>query len=351
MALELPRISAVRYVARSAAAEQLRSFYCNVCGLVEESKGSSRDLLDFRLPGAVADRSAHLVFDVSGRAEQRDADSDSVHTLHKNYWKVGFALDDVAAGVASINTKAGRSVVKPASQFMDVGLLTHMGDPVGLSIELLGTTQQVESASGRANTDKAVSDQQDRLSVLQRLRSPEEGVAPALGQNSPHSVVGQLTLRNSNAFAAVAFWRTLLGMQLLCRENVAQYGFVLFFLGYLEGTGQSVPANIDDVKVREWTYQLPLTTVEIQATGATGDLSQDKLSREQLFAQCKASLTAPNIPALEKSSGGLFAGCTVCVPAMHYDWIAENAGNKEAPRVYLQDPDGTPVEIFRESQG
>ena len=59
-----------------------------------------------------------------------------------------------------------------------------------------------------------------------------------------------------------SFYRGSLGMKLLVREDVSQFGFVLYFLAF---TDEKPPnPNVDAVENREWLYQRPYTVLELQ---------------------------------------------------------------------------------------
>lgn len=160
------------------------------------------------------------------------------------YWKIGFAVDDVDATVVEINKLGLISGVGDGHQFIDVGYLTHLQDPSGFTVELLQTTFETSE-----------------VEKLRRLR-----IARDMGPITPHGqapVIGQITLRVSNISASLDFYRNMLQMKLLCIEPVARYGFTLYFLAY---TTEDAPnmASLEAVENREWLYQRPFTTLELQ---------------------------------------------------------------------------------------
>eukprot|EP00746_Dinoflagellata_sp_MGD_P045857 gnl/MRDRNA2_/MRDRNA2_212688_c0_seq1.p1 gnl/MRDRNA2_/MRDRNA2_212688_c0~~gnl/MRDRNA2_/MRDRNA2_212688_c0_seq1.p1 ORF type:complete len:342 (+),score=63.62 gnl/MRDRNA2_/MRDRNA2_212688_c0_seq1:164-1189(+) len=174
------------------------------------------------------------------------------------YWKIGLALHDVDASVEAINRTLeagvlpGVTSVGSASQFFDVGYLVHLQDPAGFSVELLQTTFKDNVERRRALLAESHSLDQENLnsSPLAQL----------------HGVVqGQITIRISDKEKSLTFYQEVLGMKLLCIETVDQYSFTLFFLGYpAENENPPNAENLLAVENREWCYQRPYTTLELQ---------------------------------------------------------------------------------------
>jgi len=149
------------------------------------------------------------------------------------YWKIGVCVPDVELARSRIMLK-GVQVSAP-SQFMEVGFLCHLSDPSGFSIELL----QHKFQSNFVPT------------------SPDESLA--LGQPA---VIGQITTRSTNIEKSLQLYRDLLGMKLLSIQDIAPYGFCLYFLGFTDDIPPS--DDLHDVSIREWLWQRPYTTLEIQ---------------------------------------------------------------------------------------
>ena len=57
--------------------------------------------------------------------------------------------------------------------------------------------------------------------------------SPGLPLGFP-ATLGQISLRIADADASLSFYRDILGMKLLSRQDVAQYGFVLYFLAWTD---------------------------------------------------------------------------------------------------------------------
>jgi len=180
------------------------------------------------------------------------------------YWKIGLAVSDVDASVAALGLRSG------GSQFEDIGYLTHMSDPHRFTIELLQNTFEV-AVPGFEDTHGRKRREQERS---------EFGVGGgAVGQKVP-PLVGQLTLRVRDPKASVAFYEQL-GMELISVQPVDKYGFTLYFLAPQHWSALSdgrfgdrkVPAppvakdgkpDLHAVANREWCWQLPFTTLELQ---------------------------------------------------------------------------------------
>ena len=149
------------------------------------------------------------------------------------YWKVGITLADVE--VARAQLIASGVVVSEARQFLDIGYLCHLSDPDGYVIELL----QHRFAENHVPIDP----------------DPEF----PLGQSA---TLGQVTLRVRDIDASLAFYQNRLGLTLLSRQEVADHRFTLYFLA---ATDEKPPQpDIDAVGNREWLWQRPYTTLELQ---------------------------------------------------------------------------------------
>lgn len=150
------------------------------------------------------------------------------------YWKIGLALSDVDLARDKIMSKAVINVSAP-SQFFDIGYMCHMNDSEGFPIELLQRTFQANFVKCNPIQDNA------------------------LGQKGQ---IGQITLRCSDIEKSLGFYRDVLGMKLLSIQNVEAYGFTLYFLAY---SSQDPPnSDLHSVDNREWLWQRPYTTLELQ---------------------------------------------------------------------------------------
>jgi catechol 2,3-dioxygenase-like lactoylglutathione lyase family enzyme len=150
------------------------------------------------------------------------------------YWKIGIGLEDVALGQTKIMTK-GTQVSDP-HQFQEIGYLCHLKDSAGFSLELLQDTFE------------------------KNFVKPAERPEMTLGQPGK---IGQITIRSSNIDKTLALYEKILGMKMLSIQEVSQYGFTLYFLAYTDES----PPNPDDLNAvdnREWLWQRPYTTLEIQ---------------------------------------------------------------------------------------
>ena len=74
--------------------------------------------------------------------------------------------------------------------------------------------------------------------------------------------MGQITLRCSDINRSLEFYQNMIGMKLLSIQTVEKYGFTLYFLAF---TDEVPPAeNLHSVQIREWLWQRPYTTLELQ---------------------------------------------------------------------------------------
>lgn len=207
------------------------------------------------------------------------------------YWKIGLSLDDVNDFAATQALKA------QGKQFLDVGFLTHVSDPAGYSVELLQTTFEHN---------------EDRRKALLAVRPVTRPLC-----------VGQITLRVTNVDSSLAFYRDRLGMRLLARIPVHQYGFTLYFLAF---TSQEPPnrRDLEAVENREWCWTRPYTTLELQ----------------HFHSGCEKALFAPTaIPG--------FDSITVAVSPDSLQALGPKMTDQGlSTEFYLVDPDGTRVNII-----
>lgn len=205
-------------VPRSQLADAGR-FYCETLGMQEFDGWLGFEAPDFR-----NQISTVMELVPSDGPDQKDCTA---------YWKIGVGLPDVNAAVENLKT-CGVSL-NPGSQFLDVGFLTHLKDPVGYTIELLQDTFE------------------------KNFHPPTKVVPKPLACECPK--VGQVTLRVSDIEQSLAFYRDILGMRLLCWYPVTPYGFNLYFLAFTDD--QPPDANLEAEVNREWTYSRPYTTLEL----------------------------------------------------------------------------------------
>ena len=63
--------------------------------------------------------------------------------------------------------------------------------------------------------------------------------------------------------SSLSLYQAKLGMKLLSIQDVSQYGFCLYFLGFTTDSPPD-PQDLHSVSNREWLWQRPYTTLEIQ---------------------------------------------------------------------------------------
>eukprot|EP00211_Chloroparvula_japonica_P016943 CAMPEP_0119155782 /NCGR_PEP_ID=MMETSP1310-20130426/51923_1 /TAXON_ID=464262 /ORGANISM="Genus nov. species nov., Strain RCC2339" /LENGTH=284 /DNA_ID=CAMNT_0007148387 /DNA_START=188 /DNA_END=1042 /DNA_ORIENTATION=+ len=154
------------------------------------------------------------------------------------YWKIGLTLPDVARAV-DVLREQGNAVSEP-EQFRDIGFLCHLKDPAGFTIELLQHTFE------------------DTFRVTPPLNHVKLESYPL----QQPVLVGQITLRVADAVRSLAFYQTLLGMRLLSIQAIPGK-FDLYFLGC---TTETPPGPVASPSIREWLWQRPYTTLELQHT-------------------------------------------------------------------------------------
>lgn len=167
---------------------------------------------------------------------QDEEDSEGSYTADRSsvYWKISLYLRDVA--LARERIMQGGVSASVASQFKDIGYLSHMADPRGFSIELLQETFEQNF---------------ERLDPVTDL---------ALGQPG---IVGLITLRCSDIKRSLQFYQTGFGMKLLSIQPVSEYGFCLYFLAFTDDE-PPVPDDLESVENREWLWQRKYTAIELQ---------------------------------------------------------------------------------------
>jgi len=158
------------------------------------------------------------------------------------YWKIGLAVDDVDASLARLRAGGAIDAYLRGEQFRDIGFLEHIEDPLGHPIELLQTTFE-GTAAGKA--------------ALEASRPSQVPPNPLTGASDP--VVGQITTRSRDPKATVDFYTKVMGMTLLEKQDVV--GFDLYFFAYHDPAPATLPTT---AAKREWMYQLPITTLEVQ---------------------------------------------------------------------------------------
>lgn len=213
------------------------------------------------------------------------------------YWKIGLALEDVDAS-GEAHAKNG-GCWQGAAQFVDVGYLGFTTDPAGFSVEFLQTTFE------------------ENVHVREQRKLAAGSEGPLAQRQDP--VVGQITVRVASAQRSVAWYQDVLGMRLLCIEPVPKYNFDLYFLAFTLDT-PPVPDDLRHISNREWLYQRPYTTLEIQHRTA-------------------GSQSITNVD-LEPGMGG-FESISVCVGLEKY---LELSALMDSDGV-VRDPDGMKVRV------
>jgi len=168
----------------------------------------------------------------------------------ETYWKIGMCFQDVTHAANKLR-KLGVQVGSP-SQFRDIGFLGHLSDPDNFSIELLQTDFEKNFKAITPNPDYVL----DQPGVL-----------------------GQITIRASNADRTLDFYRDQLGMKLLSIQPVTPYGFTLYFLAWTDDVPPS--SELTDVVNREWLWKRPYTTIEIQVNSGDKKINEFSLAEDK----------------------------------------------------------------------
>ena len=171
----------------------------------------------------------------TGIALRQIKDSHGAYRHRRNdvYWKIGIALADVAEAARQLRAR-GVAVSDPR-QFRDIGFLCHLEDPEGFQIELLQHRFEANFSPAPPQVDHPL------------------GSRPGLGQ---------VTLRAIDIEANLRFYGEGLGMRLLSVQPLEDLGFSLYFLAFTEE--QPPQPALQSVANREWLWQRPYTTLEIQ---------------------------------------------------------------------------------------
>ena len=144
------------------------------------------------------------------------------------YWKLAIMLRDVDAAVTRLRA-AGVTVGQPR-QVADVAYLCHLTDPAGNIVELV---------------------QHDFAQDFHP--APLDDALP-LGQPA---TLGLSTLRVLDVDRSLAFYRNVLGMRLLSRQEVSPARFTLYFLASTDDIPPD--SDVDAVVNRPWLWRRPFT--------------------------------------------------------------------------------------------
>jgi len=151
----------------------------------------------------------------------------------EGYWKISIAVDNL--DMARQRLLTNQVSVGDAFEVPNVAYLCHLADPDGYCIELI-------QRSFRINTPDV-----------------------ALKQNLPlgsHPTFLLSTIRVKDPKASLEFYRNILGMRLLSRQQVSDRQMTLYFLAFTE---ERLPVpDIEAVENREWLWKRQYTQLELQ---------------------------------------------------------------------------------------
>jgi len=236
--------------------ERISQFYTSHVGFQRLSPASHPAEEVLALPLIQSEASfpfVHLRFVTAKEGNAKTAEV--VKAKSEAYSKTGFFMHDADAAAAFLKTP-------PPAQFFEIAYLTHGNDPLGLSYELLQTTQESNEEERQClwgeDTRGKYSEVVSGLVSSGQLDSSVKG---SLLATQP-LVFGLITLRVPESEKTLNFYQNVMGMRLLSVMPIPQLGFTLYFLGYSD----EEPPNTKDLtasKNREWTWQRKLTTLEL----------------------------------------------------------------------------------------
>jgi len=242
------RIVGANYRAPERKRSEVLSYYSNALGMVHSTTSASsspdgqalENMCFSHAPGSTQLNFRFVPAGGDGRRGRLSSMSPCVRV--PLYWKIGLAVDDVDASLARLGAAGVIGAFRRGGQFRDIGFLQHIKDPLGHPIELLQTTFEGNHA-GKA--------------ALEASRPAQVPPSPLTGGSDP--VVGQITTRTKDPRATVDFYTKVMGMTLLEKQDVV--GFDLYFFAYHDPAPETLPTT---AAKREWMYQLPITTLEVQ---------------------------------------------------------------------------------------
>ena len=184
----------------------------------------------------------HLCFATAKEGNVKSAEV--VKAKSEAYSKTGFFMHDADAAGLFLKTQA-------PVQFFQIGYLTHGDDPLGLSYELLQTTQE-ENELGRKQlwSEDKRSAYSKEISDLVSSGQLDASAKKSLLGTQPLAF-GLITLRVPESEKTLAFYQNVMGMKLLSIMPIPQLGFTLFFLGPVDrvswGVKRSEEKGLDRV--------------------------------------------------------------------------------------------------------
>ena len=274
----MARLSSVTFRIPESKREDLKCFYTKVLGMNHFFSLESEENIDlFVIPQHHPKFSACLQKhdSIDLRFQYKPSLSSYESTREDIYWKIGLALNDVDAAVDTINKGiqchskqiSQKNPIQRGSQFFEIGFLTHMKDPCDFSIELLQTTFEKNAELRKKLIQDIIKGEDEiisKLKVQQSFDNNDDKLHEDLSLlSSQPFVVGQITTRITDPEKSLDFYTNVLKMKLLSIQEVTEYRFTLYFLGYTEDDPPK-KEDLKDVKNREWLWQRKYTTLELQ---------------------------------------------------------------------------------------
>jgi len=150
--------------------------------------------------------------------------------------------------------------------------------------------------------------------------------------NQPGAHLGQITICAKDAEPSIRFYRDVLGMKYLSRQDVG--AFCLHFLAFTDKTQPD--ADVNAVANREWLWKQKFTQIEIQEDG------QDNNYVDPTDMQCFSGMRfmSPNVEELQEY---------LKTQKVKVEFIDKCAWN-ELPALKIRDPTNIPIEINQMGQ-
>lgn len=230
------RIKYINFNVPRGSVKETMDYYQLVMGMEEVWSECKSNLKVFRYAceKEMAPHTTHLKFMMN--------DAQEVDLPRPGFWKIGIVTQDCDTAAKRIRN-AGKTMkhcgVGKPMQFENIGYLCHCRDPFGNTIELLQDT------------------------FKHNFRRNE--VAPTRKSNliAASKPLLKFSLRTRNPEESLLFYQERLGMKLLAKMPVENYGFCLYFLAYTH-EDPPVPDDLEDVRNREWLWRRDYTTLELQ---------------------------------------------------------------------------------------
>jgi catechol 2,3-dioxygenase-like lactoylglutathione lyase family enzyme len=218
-----------------ARPDETLAFYQRCLGMTllakERSGTATHYFLGFAQTDALRAEEPQACLELIHDAERSAPDIREQPDHSEGYWKFSLAVADLDLAVACLRRQ--QVDVSEPEQFGDIGYLAFCKDPEGYAIELIGHYFDGNKPANLARSD---------------------------GPLATRVNLSLITLRVMDIERSLAFYQQKLGMRLLSRQEVTDFGFTIYFLAF---TDEVPPGAIDSVEIREWLWQRPYAQIEL----------------------------------------------------------------------------------------